>query len=929
MSGIRKQRDIISGKALSEKLDALAEWSGYSPKLRTPVLETFKTAYQEGWNEIKRRFDAGEATAADAHVANAFLMDEMISSVHDFALKYAYPVANRTMGEQLAVVAIGGYGRSELAPYSDIDLMFLRPFKQTPHTEQVVEYILYMLWDMGLKVGHATRSVDDAIRLSIDDVTIRTSLLEARWLLGNKELFEAFEKRFEQEALAGTGADFVEAKLAERDARHVRMGDTRYVLEPNIKEGKGGLRDLQTLFWIANYLYRVDDIKKLVKLEVLTSADARQFKKAKRFLWTVRCHLHYLADRPEEHLNFNVQSEIGARMGYRDRAASRGVERFMKHYFLVAKEIGVLTRIICAVLEEQHKKRRSRFSLPKLSFRKVNIRNYQVDAGRLRLEHADDLEKDPVNMIRLFYETQRSGLDIHPDTLRKVTQNLRLIDTALRNDAEANRLFMDILVSDKDPETALKRMNEAGVLGAFIPDFKRIVAQMQYDMYHVFTVDEHTIRAIGVLQRIDSGEFVADHPVATQVIGEVKSRKALYLAVFLHDLAKGRKGSHSEIGAKLALKLGPRLGLSDWETETVSWLVLHHLDMSRIAFKRDVENSKTVSDFVEIVQSPERLRLLLILTVADIRAVGPGVWNGWKATLLRDLYDRAQVEMSGSMPQERRKVRVKKSQEALRERLADWDGADIDAHIAKGYQDYWLSFDTDTLVHHATLMAKAERENLDMHIETRIDPLRSATELIIYASDHPGLFAQVAGAMALSGASVLDAKMVTMSNGMVLDIFLVQDSQNKPYDNKARLKKLWRRMEDAVAGELYPAREFAKAKAATLPSRTRVFKVPPRVIVDNAASASHTVIELNGRDRPGFLYDVAMALRDLGLQIASAHISTYGERVVDVFYVKDIFGLKIEHEGKLNNIEERLLKAMAPKKKKSRTVRTKKATAAE
>ncbi len=910
MPQIRKKHDIIDRQALTGELDALAGWSGYAAKTHNAVLDIFKRALAGGRDEIRRRFEAHGASGAEVVHAHAYLVDQLVRAIHDFALTHVYPVANPTRGELLSMAATGGYGRGELAPHSDIDLMFLLPYKQTPHGEQMVEFILYMLWDLGLKVGHATRSVNDSIRLAKGDMTIRTSLLEARWLWGDEALFGQFWERFASDVVAATGPQFVEAKLAERDARHERMGDTRYVLEPNVKEGKGGVRDLQTLFWIAKYLYRVGEVGDLVQRDVLTDADARRFAKAQNFLWTVRCHLHYLAGRAEERLTFDVQTVISRRMGYTDRAGARGVERFMKHYFLTAKDVGDLTRILCAVLEEQHKKRRL-FRMPSLTLRRRNIDGFRLDGGRLTIAGDDAFTRDPLKLLRLFFEAQRHQVDIHPRALRAVTRSLRQIGPGLRDDPEANRLFLEILTSRKDPETALKRLNEAGVLGRFVPEFGRVVAQMQYDMYHVYTVDEHTIRAIGGLSRVENGELEKEHPVASASIGEVQSRRVLYLAVLLHDIAKGRKGDHSEIGARIARKLGRRFGLTEQETETVSWLVEHHLLMSRTAFERDVDDPQTVADFIAVVQSPERLRLLNILTAVDIRAVGPGVWNGWKAGLLGELYYRALEAMTGGLPEERRGARVEAAKAALSQRLAGWSEAERETHLARGYPAYWLSFDTDTHVRHAELVRAAEEDGLDPHIETRIETERDVTEVLIYTPDHPGLFATIAGAMALGSASIVDAKIVTLANGMALDTFWVQDSAGGAFANPGRLTRLRKRIEDGLEGRLDLGRELELVRRRQQADRARVFTVPPRVLIDNKASANHTIIEVNGRDRPGFLYDVNAAITAQGLQIVSARIATYGERVVDVFYVKDVFGLKIEREDRLEALRVRLLKAVS------------------
>ena len=907
---ITRQRDIIDRKKLFARFQEIAGWSGISNRNRGNILKVFKQSLAEGSTVIQGRFEDEGGKGSETVQAQAFLIDQLIRVLYDVAVTYVYPVANPTIGEQIAIVATGGYGRGELAPYSDIDLMFLLNYKRTPRTEQIIEYMLYMLWDMGLKVGHATRSIDEAVKLSNDDLTIRTSLLEARFLWGEESLYLRFREKFSDDVDSSSGPAFVEAKLAERDERHARMGDTRYVLEPNLKEGKGGLRDLQTLFWIAKYLYRVDTVSDLVASNVLTKHDARRFKKAQNFLWTVRCHLHYLAGRPEERITFNVQNELAQRMAYKDHIGARGVERFMKHYFLVAKDVGDLTRIICAVLESEQKKRR--FRLPTLSFMRRQSEGFQIDGDRLALEREDVFEEDPLKLLTLFAEAQRQELDIHPSALRAVTQSLKLIGKSFRRDKRANAVFIDILTSKKDPELTLRRLNEAGVFGRFITEFGRVVAQMQYDMYHVYTVDEHTIRAIGILARIEKGELVQDHPVASAVIREVQSRRVLYLSVLLHDIAKGRGGDHSVQGAAIALKLCPRLGLNPWETETVAWLVEQHLAMSRTAFKRDVDDPKTISDFVAIVQSPERLRLLLCLTVVDIRAVGPGVWNGWKAQLLRDLYYSAQQAMAGATTSEVRSKRVTRAKEALRDRLADWSAGEIDAHIAKGYDDYWLGYDAESHARHASMIYSADTKGDDITIENRIDTEREVTEMVIYTHDHPGVFARIAGAMSLTGAAIVDAKISTLAHGMALDTFWIQNSDGGSFDKLDSLERLKQRIKEALNGTLQPSKELKQARQSAFPSRTRVFKVPPRVLVDNSVSAKYTVIEVNGRDRLGFLADVTTALTSIGLQIASAHISTYGERVVDVFYVKDVFGLRVEHDRKIDQIKKALLAAIAP-----------------
>jgi [protein-PII] uridylyltransferase len=899
---IVRQRDIIDRLALAEQLSAAI------PVVRSPALDRsafvapLKAALTTGRAEIHRRFDAtGEGSAVMRE--QCFLMDQLIRVLFDLVTGEIYPLPNPTSGERLAIIAVGGYGRGELAPYSDIDLLFLLPYKRTPYTEQVVEYLLYLLWDLGLRIGQATRSVEECQRLAKSDLTIRTGLLEARYLCGDQALFRDLKKRFDTDIVRGTAAQFVEGKLAERDARHQRVGDSRYQLEPNVKEGKGGLRDLHTLFWIAKYIYRTDNVGRLVELGVLSTEESLRFDHAQSFLWTVRCHLHYLAGRAEERLTFDLQTEIGRRMGYADQERSRGVERFMKDYFLVAKDVGDLTRIFCAILEADQKRRR-RLSWVRWGAARRSLGGFVLDGEWLTIPAEDFFKKDPVALLRLFHVAQEHGLDIHPRALRTASQSLKLIEDRLREDPEANRLFLEILTSRNDPETTLRRMNEAGVFGCFIPDFGRVVAQMQYDMYHHYTVDEHTLFAIGILHKIEGGLFKEEHPLATELVATIVSRRALYLAVLLHDIAKGQGGDHSQIGEEIAAKLGPRLGLSDEETETVAWLVRWHLLMSSTAFKRDIGDPKTIGDFVERVQSPERLKLLLVLTVADIRAVGPNIMNGWKAALLRELYHRAIEVMSGGLTVEGRDSRIVTAQAAARRLLPDFGEEEFTTFTSRGYPFYWLSFDPETHARHARLMREAEMSGAPLTVEKRVDLHRSVTEITLYTADHPGLFSRIAGALAVSGANIVDAKIMTMSNGMALDTFWVQDLAGRSFDRPDKLARLAVIFENVLTGDLKPHRELARPPA--FPSRMQVFTVMPRVLVDNKASASHTVIEVNGRDRPGLLYELTRALTRLNLQISSAKISTYGEKVVDVFYVKNLFGHKVEQPAKLSEIQRTL-----------------------
>jgi len=882
--------------------DLLAIDTAGDRRTRAETLASLKQALVEAEDHLRHLFENGGRSEALLPTRSA-LYDSLICGLLDHASRHKFPAANPTKGEVLTAVAVGGYGRGELAPHSDIDLLFLQPVKTSPRSEQVIEYVLYMLWDLGLKVGQAVRTPAECVRMAKEDQTIATALLEARHLWGDPGQFDEMKAGFWDKAIGSNPMGFVEAKLAERDERHQRMGDTRYVLEPNIKDGKGGLRDLHTLYWIAKALYHVESMAELVEKGVFSKAEARRFEKAERFLSDVRCHLHYYAGRPEERLTFDHQHALAERMGYHGRRNVRSVERFMKHYFMVAKDVGDLTRIFCAALEAEHK-RPGIFSLSRLLSFEKKLGDFTLSNGRLSLREPTAFRDDPVNMLRLFRTAQEHDVDIHPEALRLVRRHLRLIDQ-VREDGEANRLFLEMLTARKNTIVTLRRLNEAGLFGRFLPPFGRVVAMMQYNMYHSYTVDEHTIRAIAELRRLEDGLLTDVAPVAGSVVRLVPHRRALYVAVLFHDIGKGRGGDHSEIGADLVEEYGPRLGLSAAETETASWLVRYHLVLSDTAQRRDPNDPKTIQDFIGVVQSPDRLRQLLVLTVCDIRAVGPDTWTGWKAALLRELYWRADERLSGSGNVESLPRRAAAARDRLAEKLEDWSPEELEAHFAKAANTYWVAWDTDTLAYHAELLRRTEAEDPGLTIEFQNDDEGQATIITVCTLDHAGLFARLAGALALAGANIVGARAFTLHNGYVIDSFWVQAGEGGFYHEHDRLRK---RVSQVLTGEVQLTDALQQPPA--WPSRTAVFKVEPRVIIDNEASRYFTVIEVNGRDRPGFLNKIAWTMTQMGLQIASSHIATYGERAVDVFYVKDVFGLKIEHPGKQAQIEKALIEAI-------------------
>jgi [protein-PII] uridylyltransferase len=898
MSTLHYPREILDIKAVTKRIA-----SADSPEaLRARATAVLREALAEGRAVIRKRFTV-RSNAEGALLGMSYLIDGVVRILHDLGLPHF------GKEEPLAVVAAGGWGRNEHFAFSDVDILFLHGKKNHKRAGALAEWVLYGLWDLGLAVGQSVRTLDEAIAAAEEDITFRTNLLDARLVCGNAELYATFAERFGASIKTLSALDFVEAKLAERDARHQKLGDSRYVLEPNIKEGKGGLRDLHTLWWLARYIYSIRSLDELVGLNVLTEDELKSFVMARDFLWQVRLHMHFIAGRAEERLTFDMQRAVAEAMEYRDDGNARAVERFMKQYFLVVRTVGNLTRSVCAVLEEE-KKRKPRMALPaRMQTGEGKLGAFHLDGSRLAVESENAFEKHPAQLITLFATAHEKALDIHPHTLQLVTRSLWLIDAKLRRDDEANAAFMAILLSARNPEPTLRRMSEAGVLGRFIPDFGRVIGQMQFDMYHVFTVDEHTINAIGILHGIGTVRYKDELPIATEIIHLIKSRRVLFLSLFAHDIAKGRGGDHSLLGEVVVRKLARRFGFDAHETETCAWLVHHHLLMSRTAFKRDLADPKTIEDFVGLVQSPERLRLLLLLTVADIRAVGPNVWNGWKGALLRDLYYRAEEKM-GASDAKPHHASQKALSAALRKLLPDFRQAAIDDYLDQGGSSFWSSCDAATHARIARILRTIAAKDEKLVMDTSSDAFRAVTDILLCAADAQGLFSRVSGAIALAGATILSAKIFTLKNGMAVELFQIQDMDGHAFDKPDKLARLSVFIRKAAMNELDLAKEIARTHL-TYPSRMDVFKVPPRVFIENKASAHHTVIEVGGRDRIGFLYSVTRTLAEMGLTIATAHITTYGERAVDVFYVKDMFGMKIQHESKIRQIHEALIAALS------------------
>ena len=881
------------------------------PKVRQVTVEALKAAIAAGRLVIEDAFERAPLAARPAVVSYAFLTDGVIRTVLKVAQTYLHPNPNPTEGERIAVLAVGGYGRGEMAPYSDVDLLFLNPWKITPWAESLIESMLYMCWDLHLKIGHSSRTVKDCIRLGREDYTIRTALLEHRFLAGDRGIAEKLAKKLKSDLFKNTASDFIEAKLAERAERHRKQGGQRYMVEPNVKEAKGGLRDLQTLFWIGKYIHGVQDAADLVKVGLLRQDEYDDFVSAETFLMAIRNHLHIVAGRAMDQLTFDMQVEVAARMGYVDKAGRRAVEIFMQDYFRHATTVGELTRIFLTALEAKHVKQAPNLASFFRRRRKVNPQ-YTIKQNRLTVTRQKPFLSNSLNLLRIFDEALRTGYLLHPDAMRLISANLHLIDDTMRSSPEANRIFLDLLLKRGNPERALRRMNELGALAAFVPEFAPVVAMMQFNMYHSYTVDEHTIQCISTLAQIERGELVEELPVASGILKRGVNRKVLYAAMFLHDIGKGRPEDHSVLGAQIARKVAPRFGLKPDEVETVEWLVRYHLLMSDMAQKRDISDPRTVRDFAKAVKTQKRLDLLTVLTVCDIRGVGPDVWNNWKAQLIRALYRQTSSALEHGLEAVNRETAEKEAKSALRAALSDWDAKPLRTETARHYGPYWQGLPGEAHVVFANLLKDIADD--EIRIDIKPDEDRDATRVCFALADHPGIFSRLAGALALVGANVVDARTYTSSDGYATAAFWIQDADGAQYE-ASRLPRLKSMIAKTFKGEVLPRKSLVDRDK--MKKREKAFNVPTSITFDNEGSDIYTIIEVDTRDRAGLLYDLTRTLAEANVYIASAVIATYGEQVVDTFYVKDMFGLKFHAAGKQKSLEKKLRGAILEGRKRA------------
>ncbi len=816
---------------------------------KAKILAHLKTYLSDNLQIIRHAFLHGQCGALETANRISCAHDDIVVALFEHAaLLFELPE------KCLSLCAIGGYGRAEMAPFSDLDIVFLRGgISDQGKMNAVTEFVLYMLWDLGLKVGHAVRSPAQCVELGREDETVLSALLDLRLLAGAAQPATALVGLLAKERTRAKKRRFIAAKLAARDRRHEAVGNSRYVIEPNVKEGKGGLRDLHELYWIARFLYGGKNtdapisphtVNAYLKLGLLNKKAAGRFESAAEFLWKVRIHLHYLSNRAVEVLGFDKQAEMARLMGYDAPSPEVAVGHFMHHYFNITREVGALTRMACAKLETE-----SQLLLPQgldrllpTSRRGLKAPGFVLDHGRLNFSAPQSVKTRPVLMLELFQIAGRRNLDIHPGAFQAILSNIDRIDEDFRQAQQAFDIFTKILLDSQAPGLILRTMNEAGLLGAYIPEFGAIVGRTQFNMHHAYTVDEHTIRLVHYLDDLECGRLEREHPLSSGFINDwdTRTRLLVYLACLLHDVGKAEDDQCAD-GARLAAQACLRMGLVDADIETIAWLVRHHLLMSETAQRRDISDPATIREFADKIGSLKRLQMLTVLTVVDIRAVGPGIWNDWKGELLRQLYYSVRSELMGLAPQ------------------------NMTAFGAV-----------------SNLQALGATANKKTHaVKTKLNRPHDITELWVLSRDRPHLFADLAGAIAEAGATVIGAKLHTAEDGRVFNRFYLQNTQGLAFGrkNEMRLKAL----EDTTLLAAQGALENFRFSPDLVSSRAKAIPTPVRVSIERQEDGM--MIEVSGRDRRGLLFDLAEVLARHHLSVRSAHIEVLGPKAVDVFYV--------------------------------------------
>ena len=810
---------------------------------------------------------------------------------------------------EAALIAIGGYGRSELNPRSDIDLLFFCSDKQREHAEIIAQRMLYLLWDLNLEVGYSVRTAKDCLNLAGQDLTIRTALLDARFLAGDEELYADFQKQVMTAILGKNPQAFLTAKMEEHKARLKKYGSSVYLLEPNIKESEGGLRDLHTAIWMARVRFKAATMRELVQKSVISEAELAAFESAYDYLWRIRNELHYQSKRKNDQLQFDKQEAIAAFLGYADNRKGPAVEQFMQDYYAHASQVEHLAAgLISGVMRHGQ----TAVSLLGAFKRRAVGKSFFVYDQELKAVSKKIFEVNPAAMMEAFLHAKKLDVRLSVELKGLIRQHLDLVNDRFRRSRGISELFLEILRTPGGIARTLRDMHHLAFLNRYIPEFERIYCKVQHDAYHIYTVDTHTLFCVEELEKLWLGDYRARKPVYTQVAGEIEKKELLVLAVLFHDIGKGEGKDHSNRGGDMIPTIARRLNLNREDSQRLEFLVRRHLDMAHISQRRDLHDDRLIHDFAQRMGMSENLRMLFLLTFADIKGVGPDVWSEWKGSLLQELYEKTfDVLERGDFYKDLRSERVRNRKRKVLEALSEQFGerAVRDILQAAGTR-YLLSHRSAEIIEHVGL--ELARADATLALKVSDDVECGFSRLVISTLDVPGLFSMLAGVLAANGINILGAQIYTRSNGAALDILHVNNPQGGLIESPAKWEKVRQELQGVVEGRLKVADLVARrSRSGGLPVQSVKPRYPDRVEFDTDISREYTVIDIFTYDRVGLLYRITRTLADLGLYIYVAKISTKVDQVADTFYVKDIFGQKIRTEEKLAEIRRQLLASLS------------------
>ncbi len=889
-------------------VEKLNEASHNTRQLGKELQRTYKNA----WNTLKMEHEAGmDSLEVIAQLTR--LMDEIVTFVYD---RTAQDLAKEgmTQDEHLVLLALGSYGRKELSPHSDLDLLFLVPDEISQWTQVFTERMLYMLWDIGLDVGYSTRTAKDCYTLAKDNYEVLTSIIDGRYLKGDSIFLSTFKWDFKKRVLEKVGSDFVRAKLQIMEDRLEKHGGTVYVLEPNLKEGMGGLRDIHTALWVAKVLFDVDSLADLARsrdLEILDQDDYLALEESLNYLLKVRCELHFTSNTARDLLTMERQPVIARKFGVKDRKDIPAVEKFMQEYYEHAGRVHHITMGV--IKRSMERKRSAPRILQRLKERDLGDGYYAANGNiYTRKDAMEFLREDSIRILEIFRKYQSTNLELSPELSLAMRKSPDLIDRDFRRSKSAADIFFSILWDDRRLYDTLLLMNELGFLGQYIPEFATIHCKMQHDYYHTYTVDEHSIRAIKEIVELPASKDPVMH-VYQQVWEEIKTeRDLIFLTLLLHDVGKGKGSNHSETGAVMAAKAGKRLGLTEDQIEMMEVLIRQHLVLSHVAQRRDLHEERTILETARLLRTPDRLKFLFIITMADLKAVGPGVWNEWKASLITELFIETlkAIEQGGI------------NREVLLEKIL-LGRAFVEKRLSLDHSPEKVKAELDILTERAYMVYRPRvlSRLIDMKLKMGDDPVHLSwrqvkrggfTNLFVVSHDHPGLFSQIAGVLSANNVNILGAQILTRKDGVVFDVLHVTDSVMKPIQDKVKFRIVNRELKKAIAGDL-DVEELFTSRNLSLPldRRDRTPTAPPRVEIENDISEEHTVIDVYATDMIGLLYRITSTLASLGLSIYTAKVSTKVDQAVDVFYVKDLEGRKITNVKELDRIRKTLLGVLA------------------